>query len=707
MLFPFMTRLRRRSTSSSSHDQDNPTSGAIQATSGAIPNTSGPQPEVRRSTRRLFEDTQDSEISLKSPFKILKSPFKTPTKKAVAQSLFSPIKNSDIDTKTPKKRKCPAHSPPLFKDDKPKTTDVRFDELLAQPNSKGDADLEPVENLLMTPTTKTYTKVDSKSRSSPSPSRPHRTKKFVERMGIDDIKLLEVGLSSSPRLCKTPQPNLLDHEDLETNENKGEKNSSNERSIETGTNFVHLSSPAHVGQNKLAEKMVMNDVKLSPSASRVYLTRLSMMHVSSKESLKKEDGSSDEPFVQTNSNHGLFEELLATPKTKMDTKNTLEMTPKLLIESVNHNADLLENEEKQKCGNSDDFSSSRPQRRKKCVEKMGIDNVKLSQIGSPKIYKTRTTNTEDMFDELITQPNYKGDDVDLVKNLVLTPTTKTYSKVDDPQTPGTPETPSSRPHRRKKLVEKMGIDDVDVFGSPKVCITPFSKHRNKVEENPSNERSIETTANQDNLVVVDTTNQETSENRRLSLSYPEEIAIIEDLPKKRKRYEMETNENKAVEKNSSNERSIETTTKTTTPVKPKWAVKEVGELKLRLNRTLKPVNMVQRISRRTSMQLGMTPENLLQLQTRSPSPVKKMTSAFTSRENSVKSSAAASASPSMGKSNKENSVKSKNKFSPLSSTSLHNLTTSPILNLPLERPRRPSRDSPTRKRRRVSKKLYD
>ena len=120
-----------------------------------------------------------------------------------------------------------------------------------------------------------------------------------------------------------------------------------------------------------------------------------------------------------------------------------------------------------------------------------------------------------------------------------------------------------------------------------------------------------------------------------------------------------------------------------------YAVKTVespqGDFKLTINRTLKPKNsqkipdctVSQRISRRASLQLGISPGKILQLQTeKSPSPAKKFTK------------------------NKEN------KFSPLSSNSLFDLTTSPILNMP-NKGRRPSKDSPSRKRRRVSKKLYE
>ena len=133
----------------------------------------------------------------------------------------------------------------------------------------------------------------------------------------------------------------------------------------------------------------------------------------------------------------------------------------------------------------------------------------------------------------------------------------------------------------------------------------------------------------------------------------------------------------------------------------KYDVQVIGDFKLKINgtptntpRTLTPTQPVQRISWRASMQLGITPENLLQLQMRSPSPTKNF--------------APTPIRTAMSNQNEEN-AKSANKFSPLSSTSLHNLTTSPILNMPVKKQRRqPSKDSLSRpKRRRVSKKLYD
>ena len=128
-----------------------------------------------------------------------------------------------------------------------------------------------------------------------------------------------------------------------------------------------------------------------------------------------------------------------------------------------------------------------------------------------------------------------------------------------------------------------------------------------------------------------------------------------------------------------------------------FGIDDQVDFKLKINqtpRTQTPIQPVQRISQRASMQLGITPENLLQLQTRSPSPMKRF--------------APTPIRTAMSNQNKEN-VKSAIKFSPLSSTSLHNLTTSPILNMPVNKRRRqPSKDSPSHpKRRRVSKKLYD
>merc|ERR1719266_3248875 len=117
--------------------------------------------------------------------------------------------------------------------------------------------------------------------------------------------------------------------------------------------------------------------------------------------------------------------------------------------------------------------------------------------------------------------------------------------------------------------------------------------------------------------------------------------------------------------------------KPTTPVKFNYESKVVSETKLKINRTpvLKAFQPVQRISRRASQQLGLTPENLRQLLTRSPSPKKKIVPTPTN----------------ISRSNKENFT-SATKFSPLSSTSLADLTTSPILNLPFQKRRRPSKD---------------
>ena len=51
----------------------------------------------------------------------------------------------------------------------------------------------------------------------------------------------------------------------------------------------------------------------------------------------------------------------------------------------------------------------------------------------------------------------------------------------------TPES-LNRPNRKRKIVERMGIDDVkltDITISPRVKITPFSKHQHLIETSSS------------------------------------------------------------------------------------------------------------------------------------------------------------------------------------------------------------------------------
>ena len=170
--------------------------------------------------------------------------------------------------------------------------------------------------------------------------------------------------------------------------------------------------------------------------------------------------------------------------------------------------------------------------------------------------------------------------------------------------------------------------------------------------------------------------------KSVSVSIPDDtdIPTIEDQPSKKRPREPSTSQSS---QNSSDESTV-------TSPKFEYAVKTIespqGDIKLKINRTLKPKNhslgtsasATQRISRRASLQLGISPGKILQLQTKSPSPAKK--AKLTK--------------------NKEN------KYSPLTSASLFHLTTSPILNMP--NGRRRSKDSPTgNKRRRVSKKLYE
>lgn len=274
-----------------------------------------------------------------------------------------------------------------------------------------------------------------------------------------------------------------------------------------------------------------------------------------------------------------------------------------------------------------------------------LSPVKNSPIKTPKSSTKKTK--DDIFNDLLSG-----------RGVLQTPPqpSKTYSKEATPsQQEIQVSTPESRPSRRKKIVERMGIEDVklsEVY-SPRVCITPFQKHRHRfVEDEPLDEEPLE---------GIDFLPKE-KKRFKLSMSFPKEVPAIVDLPKKRKRSETE-------EKFSYDIKAVESPN---------------GEFKLKINRTLKPLNsgaFAQRISRRASQQLGLTPDNLLKLQTKSPSPLKKVK-------------------------DKEN-LQATSKFSPLSSTSLFNLTTSPILNVNLQKERRPSKDSPSRKRRRVSKKLYD
>ena len=86
----------------------------------------------------------------------------------------------------------------------------------------------------------------------------------------------------------------------------------------------------------------------------------------------------------------------------------------------------------------------------------------------------------------------------------------------------------------------------------------------------------------------------------------------------------------------------------------------------------------QRISRRTSMQLGFSPDKIVKMLTKSPSPVKKF------------------------KPDKENKT-----YSPMSSVGIFDVLNSPIQTMPPEKRKSGMKDSPLTKRRKVSKKLYD
>ena len=207
-----------------------------------------------------------------------------------------------------------------------------------------------------------------------------------------------------------------------------------------------------------------------------------------------------------------------------------------------------------------------------------------------------------------------------------------------------------------KLSEVISPKMKNKLASPKVSLTPFAKHEHLLSDGDK--------------VMISKSN---SQNVKVAVKIPEDSEIPIIVEKDNWSFRKRLRESHS----SSSDDSFNS--------KFDYAVKTIesprGDFKLKINRTLKPKNInpvsVQRISRRASLQLGISPGKILQLQTKSPSPTKTKLNK-----------------------NKEN------KFSPLSSNSLFDLTTSPILSMPTSG-RRPSKDSPARKRRRVSKKLYE
>ena len=553
----------------------------------------------------------------------------TPSKKASISYLDSPAKNvAGNENRTPNRKRK-----------------------ISFPGQGGD-----VGTPLSTP--------DSSSRRS-----SHRKKKFVEKLGIDDVKLCDNGnIEQSPRIIRTRLQPVPDQKSI----------------------------------------VLTEDAKSLPIKSPKKLEIDDLDHIASL------IGSSPPPPTEL---------LCKTPEASR-IKPELEMqTP-------------------------DTPSPSRPHRRRKFVEKMGIDDVKLSSVLSPKVCITPISKHKRHYNDALNQspksPYMKVMEKcrDKLSDLIAPINSKTAGEEEKPATiksrnsgiSGTGNQPSCEQRRSSRNSSSSVTENQSIENrrSRRSAIIGTENESSSEDRKVSTRLSaVSVTENQTvedrrvssrNPVAIETGNQTTElhrrvsrnsrvtktgsqsgDERRVSISHQTEVPVITDMPKKRKRTETDVS--------SRDTATIidPATTSYKTPVKTppdeeklfKYDVQVIGDFKLKINRTptntprtLTSLQPVQRISRRASMQLGITPENLLQLQTRSPSPMKKF--------------APTPIRTAMSNQNKEN-VKSAIKFSPLSSTSLHNLTTSPILNMPVNKRRRqPSKDSPSHpKRRRVSKKLYD
>jgi hypothetical protein len=417
----------------------------------------------------------------------------------------------------------------------------------------------------------------------------------------------------------------------------------------------------------------------------------------------------------------------ATPKKK--TPNTAGRSMRRLFEDTDDTEIILKSPFKAKIPQyrsprkrlpSSSSSSVFTSPRKGILKSPGYQNSNVLKpldelLKSPSAVK-KTPTREQAFDILVGNRNATPHREEVEENdeLLTTPPSKTYTR-KSPKSKTIDETPekeiikttnkpveistpdSARPSRRRNPTSRMGIDDVlmSQVGSPKVKITPFSKHKHHLEKK-----------DEGSPLAKDPTPKQTrkrisSSKKKLNLNeiwvkYPEDNKdnMIKDAIRKRKRtISYEESIVKAPEEDLEESFSP--------PGKFNFAIKAVespnGAFKLHINRTKKPLQPFQRISRRTSFEFGMSPGKLLKLQTKSPSPVKKVRQSLDKENNHAARDK-----------NTPTKLLQMNKYSPLSSTSLHNLTTSPILNCDLPKEgRRPSNDSPARKRRRVSKKLYD
>ena len=634
----------------------------------------------------------------------------TPRKRRSSSFLESTVKNfltrNGNKTPTKRKRKPSAsskdsfHSPP---------TENQFDLLVAQTTSNTALD----ENrLLLTPTSRTYSKT--------APETPQSNNKAKEK-GIAQI-VLTPGKKTSLSYLDSPAKNVAENENSTSNRKR--------KPSFSGRGTPDSSSRRSNRKKKFVEKLGIGDVKLcdngnieqSPRIIRTPLQRVpdhkSMVFTEDAKSLpikspKKLDiDDLDHIASLIDPPHPGF--LCKTPEASR-IKSELEMQT------------------------LDSPSPSRPHRRRKFVEKMGIDDVKLSSVVSPKVCITPISKHKRHYNETPNQspksPYTKAMEKcrDKLADLIAPITSKTAGEEEKSATvksrnSGIYETGNQQSceQRRRSRNSFSAVTGSENRKSRKSAIIGTGNESSSEDQRVSTRNSAVTeTGNQivedrrvssRNSVATGTgnwttelhrrvsrnssvteTGSQSGDERRVSISHPMEVPVITDMPKKRKRMETDV----------SSSDTASTSCKTPVKTQPneerlfKYDVQVIGDFKLKINRTptntprtLNPIQPVQRISRRASMQLGITPENLLQLQTRSPSPLKKF--------------APTPIRTAMSNQNKEN-VKSAIKFSPLSSTSLHNLTTSPILNMPVNKRRqRPSNDSSSRpNRRRVSKKLYD
>ena len=700
VLFPFLNEGNPRRTRSASRSDQTPSKDEnVEVTD---------EPNVRRSMRKLFEDANDAEITLKSPLKKVQrmntfnheglgSPFKSPMK-VVRQRNPSRSKSSPDE-----KVQLPLKSPV-------KTISLRSSggipvKKIQSTDSQGSV-LE--FNGFISPDNVLPTKIDDKidkNVNCEGSKTPRKTRRSL------DIKKCPEELSDALQ-------------NVTEDKNEGSKTPrKSRRSFDNKKTQEEFSD--------LLEKVIEDEKEPTNEGSKTPRK--------SRRSLDRKKGVETSKGKITTAEEAYLDELLNTPSKLKEKNENVMKTP--------------------------ESNSIRPSRNRKTVERMGIDDVKITDTISPKVKfmgssskqlstKAKEPQPIDLTKEEISEftpiksiatkspwkspslsakrrldsddylPLTKKDPFDEMLETPppkLTPKKAAKSQQEE-NILKTPE-PANRPCRRRKMVERMGIDDIKLTDaiSPKVKITPFSKYKHLLEDsskkaandsddNDDHDDDNDITENEPNIVILDNSSDEevsfnTSTNKEpIKVTVPRNIEEIQDrvvvpskgTKRKRSSFQISDVDDEEEEKEAPKaaKRPLPILNPPSTP-KINYQVKAIespnGEFKLRINRTPQHQPLVQRISRRTSLQLGMSADMLLQMQTKSPSPVKKVRGL--DKENIENASSSSSTSTTC-------------KYSPLSSTSLYNLTTSPILNMPLGRRPKGTPTSPSGKRRKVSKKLY-